>query len=216
MPPWHPTAGSMCHSDVSVIDGTIVKDGARYVLVHKDNSRPNLNLRVAFGDSPLGPWSASSDTFTEKFTEGPTVLKLAEDWLIYFDMYRADRYGAVKTRDFKSFTDMTSALSFPKAHKHGTVITITRAELDRLLQAEGAFVACGATYVGPATVRWTYASLLTGTLFGYALTFSVAYLVLGAVGSATWLDQGKPWAMFTLEEVNYNVDVSDYIRQRGQ
>jgi hypothetical protein len=39
---------------------------------------------------------------------------------------------------------------------------------------------------------------------------------LSAVGSATWLDQGKPWAVFTLEEVNYNVDVSEYIRQRGQ
>jgi hypothetical protein len=38
---------------------------------------------------------------------------------------------------------------------------------------------------------------------------------LDAVGSATWLDQGKPWATFTLEEVNYNVDVSEYIRQKG-
>jgi hypothetical protein len=38
---------------------------------------------------------------------------------------------------------------------------------------------------------------------------------LDTVGSATWLDQGKPWAIFTLEEVNYNVDVSEYIRQKG-
>ncbi len=38
---------------------------------------------------------------------------------------------------------------------------------------------------------------------------------LSASGSATWLDQGKPWAVFSLEEVEYNVDVSEYIRQRG-
>ena len=38
---------------------------------------------------------------------------------------------------------------------------------------------------------------------------------LDAVGTATWLDQGKPWTTFTLEEVNYNVDVSEYIRQKG-
>jgi hypothetical protein len=38
---------------------------------------------------------------------------------------------------------------------------------------------------------------------------------LSVSGSATWLDQGKPWAVFTLEEVKYNVDVSQYIRQRG-
>lgn len=38
---------------------------------------------------------------------------------------------------------------------------------------------------------------------------------LDATGSATWLDQGKPWATFILEEVNYNVDVSQYIRKKG-
>jgi hypothetical protein len=38
---------------------------------------------------------------------------------------------------------------------------------------------------------------------------------ISAVGSATWFDQGKPWAIFALEEVAYNVDVSQYIRQKG-
>lgn len=38
---------------------------------------------------------------------------------------------------------------------------------------------------------------------------------LYAVGSATWMDQGKPWAIFTLEEVHYNVDVREYIQQKG-
>jgi hypothetical protein len=39
---------------------------------------------------------------------------------------------------------------------------------------------------------------------------------LSAVGSATWLDQGKPWAFFTLEDVVYNVDIQEYIRQKGK
>jgi hypothetical protein len=38
---------------------------------------------------------------------------------------------------------------------------------------------------------------------------------IDTVGNATWLDQGKPWATFVLEEVDYNVDVSEYIRQKG-
>lgn len=38
---------------------------------------------------------------------------------------------------------------------------------------------------------------------------------LSAIGSATWLDQGKPWAVFTLEEIKYNVDITEYIRQKG-
>lgn len=44
---------------------------------------------------------------------------------------------------------------------------------------------------------------------------TIAGTPLSAVGSATWLDQGQPWATFTLEEVKYNVDISQYIRQRG-
>jgi hypothetical protein len=39
--------------------------------------------------------------------------------------------------------------------------------------------------------------------------------VLSAVGSATWLDQGRPWAIFTIEDIVYNVDVSEYIRRPG-
>lgn len=39
---------------------------------------------------------------------------------------------------------------------------------------------------------------------------------ISSVGSAIWLDQGTPWAIFTLEEVKYNVDVSEYIQRKGQ
>lgn len=39
--------------------------------------------------------------------------------------------------------------------------------------------------------------------------------VLPAVGSATWADQGKPWAVFTTDDVRLNVDVSQYLRQQG-
>ncbi len=35
------------------------------------------------------------------------------------------------------------------------------------------------------------------------------------VGAATWMDDGKPWAVFTVEDVVYNVDVKDYIYARG-
>jgi hypothetical protein len=35
------------------------------------------------------------------------------------------------------------------------------------------------------------------------------------VGAVTWLDQGRPWAIFSVEELNYNLDVSEYIRSPG-
>lgn len=39
--------------------------------------------------------------------------------------------------------------------------------------------------------------------------------LLPAVGSATWADQGRPWAVFTTEDIRYNVEVVDYLRARG-
>jgi hypothetical protein len=36
-----------------------------------------------------------------------------------------------------------------------------------------------------------------------------------ATGSVTWFDQGKPWAVFTVEDVVYNVNVREYSRAKG-
>jgi hypothetical protein len=119
----------------SVIDGTIIRDGDGYTLVLKDNSRNKMNLRVAFAESALGPWHGVSSPFTEPFTEGPSVLKVGDDFLIYFDAYRKGIYGAAKTRDFKSFTDITRQVSFPTGHKHGTALRIEKDVLDKLLEA---------------------------------------------------------------------------------
>jgi hypothetical protein len=34
-------------------------------------------------------------------------------------------------------------------------------------------------------------------------------------GAATWMNDGKPWAVFTLEDLVLNVDVEQYVRQKG-
>lgn len=34
-------------------------------------------------------------------------------------------------------------------------------------------------------------------------------------GAAIWMDDGKPWAVFTVEDIVYNVDVQEYIRTKG-
>ncbi|MBE2223296.1 MAG: hypothetical protein IAF02_17280 [Anaerolineae bacterium] len=41
-------------------------------------------------------------------------------------------------------------------------------------------------------------------------------VLLNATGTATWLDQGKPWAVFTAEDIVFNVDVAEYVRASGE
>ncbi len=119
----------------SIIDCVIVKRGKDdYVLVLKDNTRPERDIKVAFGTSPLGPWENISEPFTDQFTEGPTVLRLGDEWLIYYDSYRKKTYSAQKTIDFKTFTDISSEVSFPEGHKHGTVFTVNEKILKNLLE----------------------------------------------------------------------------------
>jgi hypothetical protein len=106
----------------SVIDAVIVKRAKLdYVLVLKDNTRPNRNLKVAFSESPHGPWKDISGAFTGFLTEGPSLIKPDEDWLIYYDAYGDHSYKASKTRDFINFADATGEISIPKGHKHGTI-----------------------------------------------------------------------------------------------
>lgn len=119
--------------DFSVIDAVIVKRKAKdYVLVLKDNTRPNRNLKVAFAQDALGPYQNVSETFSPKLTEGPTVVKVKNDWLIYFDAYGQKIYSAYKTSDFKSFKDVTSETFIPEGHKHGTIIKVKRKVIDGL------------------------------------------------------------------------------------
>jgi len=127
--------------DFSVIDCQILKDTDRYVLLLKDNTRPQRNIRVAFGDTPLGPWRDISTNLTAKFTEGPCGLKVSDDWIIYYESYQAKHYTAIKTRDFKTFTDATGEMTFPAELKHGTAFVATKKDLDYLWKVSTQMVA---------------------------------------------------------------------------
>lgn len=117
----------------SVIDAVIVKRAANdYVLVLKDNTRPMRNIKVAFGSKAVGPYTNVSQPFTSNFTEGPSVAKVGQEYLIYFDAYRDKKYEAVKTADFKQFSNAN--VSIPEGHKHGTIFMTNKKTLKGLLK----------------------------------------------------------------------------------
>lgn len=119
----------------SVIDCVIVKRGKNdYVLVLKDNTRPNRNLRVGFASNPLGPYENISEPFTEFKTEGPTVIQQDGKYIIYYDHYGNKTFGAVETEDFKSFKNIDNKIELPEGHKHGTITRISNKVLEGLLQ----------------------------------------------------------------------------------
>ena len=118
----------------SSIDATILKRAkSDYVMVFKDNTRPNRNLKVAFSKSPEGPYTTNDSTFTDGYSEGPTVNKVNDTYYIYYDAYRKFIFGAAKTKDFVNFTDATEEVSIPKGHKHGTIFKAPASIVNNLL-----------------------------------------------------------------------------------
>ena len=118
----------------SVIDAVIVKEAEnKYILVLKDNTRPERDIKVAFANNPIGPYENVSVSFTEKFTEGPAVAKVKDGWLIYYDVYQKKKFGASFTKDFKTFTNADSLINIPEGHKHGTIVQVKKKVLKQLV-----------------------------------------------------------------------------------
>lgn len=53
---------------------------------------------------------------------------------------------------------------------------------------------------------WLNKALDWGTVNGHPIF---------TVGAVTWFDEGSPWAVFSVEEAVFNVDIDEYIRAKG-
>lgn len=119
----------------NVIDATLKKTAGRYVMFLKDETKvpkPEKNIRVAFSKSLSKGYGKPSAPITGNYwAEGPTVAYLNGTWIVYFDKYTSGRYGAVSSKDLKTWTDISSELSMPKGIRHGTVFMVSRSDFER-------------------------------------------------------------------------------------
>jgi len=131
----------------NVIDATIARDGTRYLMFFKDETRapvPQKNLHYAVSTDPDGPYGPASAPITEKsyWAEGPSAIKVGSRWIVYFDKYYDEKihqhsehvYGAVASGDLKRWEDISAQLSFPAGTRHGSVLPVSRTVLEKLLQ----------------------------------------------------------------------------------
>lgn len=123
----------------NVIDATIQKNGKQYVMFLKDETRkpPQKNIRIAISNNLINGYGKPSDPITGSYwAEGPSVIKIGEDWIVYFDKYTEHTYGAVTSKDLKTWTDISEKIHFPKGTRHGTAFTISKEEFNKLTNVE--------------------------------------------------------------------------------
>jgi hypothetical protein len=118
-------------------------------MVLKDNTRPERDIKVAYSNSPYGPWSKASEPFTGKMMEGPTTAKVDGGWLIYYDRYRLKDFGAHFTKDFVKFEDVSKTVKVPVLHKHGTIFKAPESIVYGLLHANDRIHYTGKTLSNP-------------------------------------------------------------------
>jgi hypothetical protein len=120
----------------NVIDATILKTNGKFYLVFKDERPEPLKkvIKIAEGPTVEGPWSHISEEFTEAWSEGPSALKVGNEYIVYYDHYREPRrYEAVESKDLKHWTSITDKTSFPQGSKHGSFLAISKEEAARLV-----------------------------------------------------------------------------------
>jgi len=127
-------AALLYDGEFNVMDARIVKSAGQYVMILKDETKNPVkkNLRIAMSREATGPYGSASPPFSPDWVEGPTVARVNNEWIVYFDMYRDHRYGAVKSPDLKSWEAVTDKLSMPAGARHGSIFTVSDDVLARL------------------------------------------------------------------------------------
>lgn len=117
----------------SVIDATFVHANGRHHLIIKDETvkPPKKYLQIAAADDLRGPFRDLSPPLTPAgmWVEGPTAIKIGDYYIVYYDAYRDRHYGAMRSRDLKTWEDVTAKLKMPDVGgplrmRHGTVIEV--------------------------------------------------------------------------------------------
>ncbi|MEJ2853058.1 MULTISPECIES: immunoglobulin-like domain-containing protein [unclassified Saccharothrix] len=137
----------------SVIDSTVIKEGDTYYRFTKDernntSSTPCSKFILAekstqlrstdydFVADCIGKATATSPGVRQG--EGPTVFKsnTEDKWYLFIDEFGGRGYVPFETTDLASGRwTMSSSFELPSRPRHGTVLPVTRAELDRVRAA---------------------------------------------------------------------------------
>ena len=129
------------------IDSTLFTKGGKAYMVFKDETkvpRPMKNLRLAVADQLAGPYTLVSEPINppNAWVEGPTTLEIEGYTYLYFDVYTKRHYGALRSRDLKTWEDITDQIAFPRGTRHGTALTVPASVVQGLItHAEPAPVA---------------------------------------------------------------------------
>ena len=127
--------GLLYEPGFNVIDGTIVEEDGEYIMFVKDETiePAEKNIRITRSRQlPEGFGPAGAPITGDYWAEGPTAIKIGEQWLVYFDKYMDKKMGAVASQDLVHWEDISDQVGFPEGMRHGSVFKLTEEEFLKL------------------------------------------------------------------------------------
>ena len=128
----------------NVIDATLAQCNNSWYMAFKDERGRNTPftsykaIKIAVCDLPLETlnWKIiSNDYITPPLTEGPSFFQRNDMWYLIFDHFASRKYGAVKSRDFRTWGDATAEIDFPPGARHGSIFEISQETLYSILRS---------------------------------------------------------------------------------
>jgi polygalacturonase len=136
----------------NVIDATLAPNGSEWLMFVKNEQltpKTEKNIRMVRAKTINGPFSEPSAPISGSayWAEGPSAVKVGDEWRVYFDKHQEGKYGAAVTRDLQTWTDVSEKVSLPTDARHGTVIAVSSDVIDNLRRnAPSAGAAKAGTY----------------------------------------------------------------------
>ena len=132
------------------IDNDIIYKDGMYHLFYKGNTKDENGKEIKNGIQQAtskkltGPYKEHFEYLdayagTRTHVEGSGVFQLnnSEDWILMYDLYSSGRYEFQRSKDLKTFTKEPESFRKDFFPRHGTVMSVTADELERLQQKWG-------------------------------------------------------------------------------
>ncbi|MDE6564475.1 MAG: family 43 glycosylhydrolase [Muribaculaceae bacterium] len=202
----------------SCIDGDIVYKDGLFHLFYKTEGHGNGIKKATTESLTSGKWNEGDEykQQTEDAVEGSGIFKLidSDKYILMYDVYMKGRYEFCETTDLENFKVIDDSISMDFHPRHGSVIPITRAEKQRLLEKWPSDGLNGHKNANPVLPDWhadpeILHSANTGKYYIYSTTDGTpgwggtAFSCFSSDDLKTWTDEGVildlatdqvPWA----------------------
>ena len=73
-----------------------------------------------------------SEAISWNWVEGPTITKINNNWVVYFDQYKKGSFGAIISSNHQKWEDISEKINLPNGIRHGSIFKVSKSILSKI------------------------------------------------------------------------------------